>query len=149
METLKIQLLASNATLPSYAQPSDSGLDLYSVEDFTLEPGEFKAIATGIALELPLGHEAQVRPRSGLALNHGVTVLNSPGTVDCGYRGEVKVILINHSKLPFSLKAGEKAIAQLVIAKVSSVRVEVIEKVSDTTRGQNGFGSTDKVVIGL
>jgi len=146
METLKVQLLHENATQPNYAHVGDSGLDLYPVENFTLEPGEFKAISTGIALELPLGYEAQVRPRSGLALKHGVTVLNAPGTVDCAYRGEVKVILINHSKTAFGLKAGEKAIAQLVIAKVTTVNIEVVTDISDTTRGQNGFGSTDNLV---
>jgi dUTP pyrophosphatase len=142
---LNVKLLHPNATAPNYAHFGDSGLDLYSIEDFTLEPGEFKAIGTGIAIELPVGHEGQVRPRSGLALKHGVTVLNAPGTVDFQYRGEVKVILINHGKTAFSLKAGEKAIAQLVIASVVSAQVEVVTDVSDSNRGQNGFGSTDNL----
>lgn len=140
---IKVKKLVDGAELPRYAHPGDAGLDLFSVEDHVLEPGGSGLIKTGISIELPPGTEAQVRPRSGLALKHSVTVLNSPGTIDEGYRGEVGVIMINHGKESFHIEKGMK-IAQMLVKPV--YRVEVVEAgaLSDTSRGQGGFGSTGK-----
>jgi dUTP pyrophosphatase len=139
--TLKVRLLSDSATLPTLAHPGDAGLDLFAAEAAVLEPGEARLVRTGIAIELPAGTEAQIRPKSGLALKHCVTVLNSPGTIDEGYRGEVGVILINHGKKSFEITPGMK-IAQLMVKAVMNVRVERVEDLSDTPRGQGGFGST-------
>ena len=141
MPVLKINRLDPAAKLPSYAHPGDAGLDLYAIEAMELAPGKSGMVKTGIAIELPPGHEAQVRPRSGLAANHGITVLNTPGTIDEGYRGEIRVILINHGQAPFTIEVGAK-IAQMVIAPV--VRVDVVEagELADSHRGTGGFGST-------
>jgi len=117
------------------------GLDLYSIEEKNIAPGEAELIRTGIAIELPRRTEAQVRPRSGLALKHRVTVLNSPGTIDEGYRGEIKVILINFGKTPFKVEKGMR-IAQMIIAPVMSVTVSVTEQLAESERGEGGFGST-------
>ncbi len=138
---LKIKKLNPNAKLPEYAHPGDAGLDLFSAVDLSIEPGEAKLVPTGIAIELPPGTEAQVRPRSGLALKHGITLLNSPGTIDEGYRGEVAVIMINHGKQTFHVHTGMK-IAQMVIQKVLRVSVKECEELSDSQRGTGGFGST-------
>lgn len=138
---LKIKKLDPKARLPEYAHPGDAGLDLFSAVDLSIEPGESILVSTGIAIELPPGTEAQVRPRSGLALNHQVTILNSPGTIDEGYRGEVGVIMINHGKQAFHLHTGMK-IAQLVIQKVLRVNVKECEELSGSQRGKGGFGST-------
>ncbi|NCU17028.1 dUTP diphosphatase [Pallidibacillus pasinlerensis] len=138
---LKVKLVHKDAKLPFYANPGDAGLDLYSVEDKVIQPGEAELVATGLAIELPEGTEAQVRPRSGLALKHAVTVLNSPGTIDEGYRGEIKVILINHGKEPFKVEKHMR-IAQMVIAPVTRVAIIQVEGLSDTTRGEGGFGSS-------
>src|SRR5689334_22421376 len=125
---VKIERLRDGAQLPRYMSDGAAGLDLAALLDpstpeITLEPGKRALIGTGLAFELPRGYEAQVRPRSGLALKHGVTVLNSPGTIDEDYRGEVKVLLINHGELPFVVRSGDR-IAQLVIAPVARVRLE-------------------------
>lgn len=138
---LKVKLINKDAKLPQYANPGDAGLDLYSVEEKVIQPGEAELIATGMIIELPRGTEAQVRPRSGLALKHQVTVLNSPGTIDEGYRGEVKVILINHGKKEFKVEK-QMRIAQMIVAPVSKVNVIEVKDVSDTERGEGGFGST-------
>ncbi|MDI6774528.1 MAG: dUTP diphosphatase [Verrucomicrobiota bacterium] len=138
---LKIRKLAADAILPRYAHPGDSGLDLCANERVELKPGESRMVRAGIAIELPAGTEAQVRPRSGLAAKHAVTVLNTPGTVDEGYRGEVCVILINHGAQPFVVEKGAK-IAQLVIASVLRVDVQEAGELSETRRGAGGFGST-------
>ncbi len=138
---LKVKLIESNAVLPHYAHPGDAGLDLFSVERKTVPPSESALIRTGIVIQLPPGTEAQVRPRSGLALKHRVTVLNSPGTIDHGYRGEVKVILINHGKTPFEVEEGMK-VAQMVVQPVLTVDVVSVEELSETPRGEGGFGST-------
>jgi len=138
---LLVKRLSPSATLPSYAHPGDAGLDLFANVALSIEPGETKLVATGISIELPPNTEAQVRPRSGLALKHGITVLNSPGTVDHGYRGEVGVILINHGRVRFDVQPGMK-IAQMVIAACLSVAVEESGELSGTARGQGGFGST-------
>lgn len=138
---LKIKRLSPDAILPSYARKGDAGLDLCAAETVDIAPGERHLVKTGIAIELPLGTEAQIRPRSGLALKHGITVLNAPGTIDQGYRGEIAVILINHGKTSFSVKIGSR-IAQMVIHPVSTVMLEEILVLSETARGSGGFGST-------
>lgn len=126
---------------PARATAGAAGADLVSAEDVTIQPGAVHAVATGIALAIPEGFEGQVRPRSGLALKHGVTVLNAPGTIDADYRGEVKVVLINHGPDPFRVSRGDR-VAQLVIAAVAPVRFDRVEMLPDTDRGQGGFGST-------
>ena len=135
----------SNNEDPEYATLGASGFDLRANEDTVLKAGEFKGISTGLYFELPFGYEIQVRPRSGLAFKNGVTVLNSPGTVDSDYRGEVKVILINHSKVDFKIAKGDR-IAQAVITNVLAKNFINLTKVSsisnDTDRGTGGFGST-------
>ncbi|ACK69186.1 deoxyuridine 5'-triphosphate nucleotidohydrolase Dut [Gloeothece citriformis PCC 7424] len=138
---LKVTKLEKAAILPKYVHSDDSGLDLSAIEDLEIPPGESQLVPTGIAIELPPNTEAQIRPRSGLALKHQITVLNTPGTVDEGYRGEIGVILINHGKNSFKVTRGMK-IAQMVIAPVIRVEVEEVDHLSDTTRGSGGFGST-------
>ncbi|AWI13065.1 MULTISPECIES: dUTP diphosphatase [Bacillaceae] len=140
-DQLKVKLIKEDAKLPQYANPGDAGLDLFSVEEKIIKPGEFELISTGISLELPPGTEAQVRPRSGLALKHGITLLNSPGTIDEGYRGEVKVMLINHGKKEFKVEKHMR-IAQMVVAPVTRMNVIEVEEISDSVRGEGGFGST-------
>jgi len=129
--------------LPHYATNGAAGLDLIAAieEEIVLLPGSRAAIPCGIAIELPHGYEAQVRPRSGLALNHGVTVLNAPGTIDSDYRGEVKAILINHGAEPYLIKRGAK-IAQMVIAAHEQAQIAESDNLSDSARGAGGFGST-------
>ncbi len=138
---LLVKRLTPTAVLPAYAHPGDAGLDLCSDVAASLEPGERKLIGTGISIELPPNTEAQVRPRSGLAMKHGISVLNTPGTIDHGYRGEVGVILINHGSIRFEVHPGMK-IAQMVIAACLTVTVEEAGELSGTARGQGGFGST-------
>ena len=138
---IKIQKISTDAVIPHYVHRGDAGMDLYSVEDSVLLAGERKLIGTGLKFEIPMGFELQVRPKSGLAVNFGVTVLNTPGTVDCGYRGEVKVILYNSSKNDYQIKKGEK-IAQAVIAKYEEAEIEEAGELSETSRGEGGFGST-------
>jgi len=138
---LKILKLSELATIPHYAHPNDSGLDLVSIETIEIPAGESKLIPTGVAIELPSGTEAQIRPRSGLALKHQITVLNTPGTIDEGYRGEIGVILMNHGKDPFMVIRGMK-IAQMVIANVIRLDIEEIDQLSSSARGNDGFGST-------
>jgi dUTP pyrophosphatase len=141
MMQLKVKRLNPAALLPSYARAGDAGLDLFAVASATIGPGASALVGTGIAIELPPGTEAQVRPRSGLALKHAITVLNTPGTVDEGYRGEVGVILINHGQTAFVIEAGMK-IAQLVVSPRIEVEVTEAAELSDTHRGAGGFGST-------
>jgi dUTP pyrophosphatase len=129
--------------LPRYETAGAAGLDLRADEPFALAPGERRAVPTGLAVEIPPGHEGQVRPRSGLAARHGVGMVNAPGTVDADYRGEVKVVLVNHGQAPVSFARGDR-IAQLVVAPVARVEVELTEALSDTTRGDGGFGSTGR-----
>lgn len=138
---LKIELINENAKLPDYAHEGDAGMDLYSVESVTLEPGERKLVKTGLKLQLPPNTEAQIRPKSGLALKKGITLLNTPGTVDEGYRGEVGVILINHSQEVYPVEIGQK-IAQMVIMPVTRVTVEKVDNLESSDRGEGGFGST-------
>jgi dUTP pyrophosphatase len=141
MTTLRIKRLNADAILPQYAHPGDAGMDLFSNEEVRILPGEARRVKTGISIELPAGTEAQVRPRSGLALKHQITVLNTPGTIDEGYRGEVGVILINHGRNEFVADKGTK-IAQMIIQSVLRVQVEEVSELTDTVRGVGGFGST-------
>ena len=141
MYTLKVHKLSPDAQLPRQARAGDAGLDLFSAEAVALQPGEVRLVRTGIAIELPPNTEAQVRPRSGLALKHQVTVLNTPGTIDEGYRGEIGVILINHGREAFDIAIGAK-IAQLVVKPTLHVAVEEVDSLSSTERGTGGFGST-------
>lgn len=129
--------------LPAYATAQSAGMDLMAAIDapMTLQPGDKALIPTGIAIALPAGYEAQIRPRSGLAAKNGVTVLNSPGTIDADYRGEIKAILINHGKEPFQIERGMR-IAQMVIARYEHVTFNVVESLDETARGAGGFGST-------
>ena len=127
--------------LPQYASEHAAGLDVCAAEELTLEPGQRHAVATGFSIEIPHGHEVQVRPRSGLALKHGITCLNTPGTIDSDYRGEVKVILVNLGHEPFSIRRGER-IAQLGPAPVLRADFREVADLGDTKRGAGGFGST-------
>jgi dUTP pyrophosphatase len=129
--------------LPAYATEHAAGLDVVAAEDLTLEPGERRAVATGFAIAIPNGFEVQVRPRSGLALKHGITCLNTPGTIDSDYRGEVKVILANLGSEPFEVKRGER-IAQLVPAPVLRATFREMDELDSTGRGAGGFGSTGR-----
>jgi len=129
--------------LPSYQSGAAAGLDLRADEACALAPGERRLVPTGLALELPAGYEGQVRPRSGLALKHGIGMVNAPGTIDEDYRGEVGVILVNLGQEPFQLRRGER-IAQLVVAPVTRVEVRLVEVLAETARGTGGFGSTGK-----
>lgn len=142
---LQVRLLRPDARPPAYGSPGAAGLDLAAAIDgpLTLQPGQHAAVPTGISLALPPAHEGQVRPRSGLAARHGVTVLNAPGTVDEDYRGEVKVLLINHGKQPHEIQPGDR-IAQLVVAPVTRAAVQVVDSLDDTERGDGGFGSTGR-----
>ena len=128
---------------PAYATTGAAGLDIVSAEDIVLGPGDRHAVATGFAVAIPAGYEIQVRPRSGLALKHGVTCLNTPGTIDSDYRGEVKVILANLGQAPFPIARGER-IAQLVPAAVQRALLEEVETLDETVRGVGGFGSTGR-----
>ena len=127
--------------LPRYATEGAAGMDVVSAETVTLQPGARHAVATGLALAIPQGFEIQVRPRSGLALKHGITVPNTPGTIDSDYRGELKVIMINHGTEPFPIERGDR-IAQLVLAPVTQAGWDEVAELDDTARGAGGFGST-------
>jgi dUTP pyrophosphatase len=132
---------AEGLDLPRYATAGAAGMDVLSAEDVTLAPGARHAVATGLALAIPEGYEVQVRPRSGLALKHGISVPNAPGTIDSDYRGELKVILINHGAAAFAIARGER-IAQLVLAPVTRAAWDEVAELDDTARGAGGFGST-------
>ncbi|MFD1171344.1 dUTP diphosphatase [Oceanobacillus picturae] len=141
--TLKVKLVDDEATLPFRANEGDAGMDLFSIEEKTIKAGESALVRTGIQIELPQGTEAQVRPRSGLALKYSVTVLNSPGTIDEGYRGEIKVILINHGKEDFQVLK-QMRIAQMVVAPVAQVKLVETVTLSETARNKGGFGSSGR-----
>jgi dUTP pyrophosphatase len=142
---LRVQRLRDGARVPKYMSDGAAGLDLYALVDHEvrIEPGRQALIGTGLAIALPAGHEGQVRPRSGLALKHGVTVLNAPGTIDEDYRGEVMVLLINHGRETFVVNSGER-VAQLVIAKVERVAIEEQGSLDVTVRGAGGYGHTGR-----
>lgn len=143
MITIKLTRLPHGEGLPfpAYATEGAAGLDVVSAQDLSLQPGERLAVPTGFAIEIPPGYEVQVRPRSGLALKHGITCLNTPGTIDSDYRGEVKVILANLGQETFAVRRGER-IAQLVPAPVLRATFEEVSELSDSQRGSGGFGST-------
>ena len=142
--TIKVKVLDNSITLPKYETISSAGMDIRAFipeGKIEIEPQERKLIPTGLCLEIPKGYEVQIRPRSGLALKNGITVLNSPGTIDADYRGELRVILINHSAERF-LITNEMRIAQMVVAQFSRVDLFEVEYLSETDRGEGGFGST-------
>lgn len=145
--TLHIKQLRAESPnpLPAYMTPHAAGMDLYAdiAAELRLAPGERALVGTGIAIALPEGYEAQVRPRSGLALKHGITMLNSPGTIDADYRGEIGVIVVNHGSEPFTIRSGER-IAQLVVAPVVRAQLILVDELSETDRGEGGFGHTGR-----
>jgi dUTP pyrophosphatase len=141
--TVRVKRLDIDAVVPEAARNGDAAFDICSIVDYELKPGERHAVPTGIAIEIPEGYEGQMRPRSGLAAKEGVTVLNTPGTIDSGYRGEVKTIMINLGDKPFKITKGMR-ISQLAIRPVPEVRFIEVEKLSDTERGEGGFGSTGR-----
>jgi dUTP pyrophosphatase len=141
---VQVQRLDAAVPLPRYAHEGDAGVDLHSAADLTVMPGERVLAPTGLKMAIPPGYEGQVRPKSGLALKHGITVLNTPGTVDAPYRGEVGVIVINHDpRQPYEIKKGEK-IAQMVFSKVERASFREAGGLDATTRGEGGYGSTGK-----
>jgi len=147
MERIEVRVTvddsAKDLPLPEYKSDAASGMDLLAAnrEDIVVAPGDVKLIPTGLHISLPVGYEAQVRPRSGLALKHGLTVVNAPGTIDADYRGEIGVILGNVGREPFTVKRGTR-IAQMVIARVTHATWVPVEKLDDTARGHGGFGHT-------
>jgi len=140
---IKVKKLSNLAEIPAYQTEEAAGFDLHSINDIVIKPNERRLIATGLAFDIPTGYEIQIRPRSGLAYKHGITVLNTPGTIDSDYRGEIKVLLINHSNEDFEIKIGDR-IAQAVIKEVIQASFEEVEELSETKRGEKGFGSTGK-----
>ena len=147
MHHVEIKIVnTSENPIPEYATEGSAGLDLraWLPEPFILQPMERKMISTGLFLEIPEGYEVQVRPRSGMAIKHGITCLNSPGTVDSDYRGEIKIILINLSSEPHTIKSGDR-IAQMVVAKVENAILKEVNQLQSTQRGEGGFGHTGKI----
>jgi dUTP pyrophosphatase len=142
--TVKIQIVGEN--VPKYATFGDAGADLVSAEDVRIPAHQRILVKTGIKIAIPTGYVGLVHPRSGLALKHGITVLNAPGTIDAGYRGEVGIILYNSSALDFEVKAGDR-IAQLVIQKVETAEFEVVDALIESDRGEGGFGSTGVATV--
>ena len=143
MTKVQIKKLSKEVLTPKYETPGSSGMDIaaYIEQDVVIDSGDKALIPTGFSLSIPQDHEIQIRPRSGLAAKRGITVLNTPGTIDADYRGEIKVILINHSKNKFILKNGER-IAQMVVCPVVQVSLEEVKELTETDRGISGFGST-------
>jgi dUTP pyrophosphatase len=140
--TLKVRRLDPRARLPTRAYPADAGLDLYALEDAALDPGERASVRTGIAIEIPEGEAGLVLPRSGLAARHGIALVNAPGLIDAGYRGEVRVLLLNTDRdSAFTISAGDR-IAQLVLVKVQTPDVVEVEELAVSERGAGGFGSS-------
>ncbi len=138
---LKIKKLNKDAIIPAYQTKEAAGFDLHSIDEVVIKKGERKLISTGLAFEIEKGFEIQIRPRSGLAYKHGISVLNSPGTIDSDYRGEIKVLLINLGEEDFKIKRGDR-IAQAIIAPVVQAKIIEVDELSDTKRGAGGFGST-------
>ena len=138
---LRIKKLKQDAIIPTYAHIGDAGMDLYASENLVVKAGEWEKIPTGIAIQLDYGYEAQIRPRSGLALKYGVTMLNSPGTIDSGYRGEICVLMINHGKNDFEIHKGDR-IAQMVICSYVHPQIECVDELKESERGDHGFGSS-------
>ncbi|MEY4648760.1 MAG: hypothetical protein RL009_1176 [Actinomycetota bacterium] len=142
-QSVPVLVVADESMVPIYAQPGDAGADLRSAESLSLQPGERKLVKTGISIALPSGYVGLVHPRSGLALKHGITVLNSPGTVDAGYRGEIMVTLINTSDEVFEIAIGDR-IAQLLIQEIVQAKFVVVSQLPGSDRGNSGFGSTGR-----
>jgi dUTP pyrophosphatase len=140
---VRLKKLHSEAIIPAYQSDAAAGFDLHALEDIEISSGDRALVKTGLAIALPVGYELQVRPRSGLALKHGVTVLNTPGTVDGDYRGELMVILINFGKETFKIGKGDR-IAQAIVARLERARLEEVGELDETARGAGGFGSTGK-----
>ena len=138
---VKVKKITNDAKIPKIEHEGDAGFDIYSNEETTILPMERKLIGTGISISVPKGFEAQVRPKSGLAINHGLTLLNTPGTIDAGYRGEVKVILMNLRKKEYKIEKGKK-IAQVVFNKIEEPELIEVDELDESKRGENGFGST-------
>ena len=143
MTKIKVKKLFDGAMVPCFAHEGDAGADVYAINEAVVPAGKTAVISTGIALEIPKFMEVQVRPRSGLAFKHGITVLNTPGTIDCQYRGEVAVLLYNASDRDYHVSKGDR-VAQLVVSKLPECEYEEVEDISDTERGAMGFGSTGK-----
>lgn len=146
--TVEVRIVKTHedAILPHYVHAGDSGMDLYSIEDGMIPPGETALVRTGLKIAVPEHYEAQIRPKSGLALKYAVTLTNTPGTIDSGYRGEVCVILINHGRVPYHVQKHAK-IAQLVICPVVRATLVEVESLDETTRGDGGFGSTGLIAL--
>lgn len=142
--TLRVRRLVPHARLPAHAHDGDAGYDLHAIEDVTLEPGRRALVATGIAVEIPDGHAGLVLPRSGTAVRHGIALVNAPGLIDSGYRGELKVLLLNtdHAE-PFRVDAGDR-VAQLVLVRVETPAVEEVADLAASARGDGGFGSSGR-----
>jgi len=141
MLKIKIQKINEDAIIPEYAHDDDAGMDVYSTKNYLLLPNHRILVGTGLKVEIPKGYEMQIRPKSGLALREGITVLNTPGTVDSSYRGEVGVVLINHSSKPYKIEKNQK-VAQIVFNKIERAKLLLKEALSETKRGEGGFGST-------
>lgn len=137
----QVEVLMTGSPVPAYAHPGDAGADIHAAEPVTLEPGQRALVATGIAIALPHGYAAFVHPRSGLAAQHGITIVNAPGTVDAGYRGEIKVNLLNTGSEPHRIEVGDR-IAQLIVQRVEQVRFIEVERLPGSDRGERGHGST-------
>ena len=140
---VKIEKVDPHAIIPTYAHTDDACCDLYIVEDYIVRPKQRLLLRTGIAIEIPTGYELQIRPRSGLAWKHGLTLVNAPGTVDTQYRNEIKLLIVNLGKKPVSLKRGDRA-AQMCIKPVYKIKFEEVDKLSESDRGLGGWGSTGK-----
>jgi len=143
MTKIQIKKLSTSVSIPKYETPGSSGMDVaaHIEKDLMIYPGEKALVSTGFSISIPIGYEVQIRPRSGLAVKKNITVLNTPGTIDADYRGEIKVILINFGKEKFIIKNGDR-IAQMVVAPVVQADLEEVKELSDTERGSGGFGST-------
>ena len=141
MVKIKIKKIHPDAIIPKYAHKGDSGMDVYSVEEFELKTLERKLVKTGLSFEIPIGYEIQTRPKSGLAIKYGITIVNAPGTIDSCYRGELGIIIMNTDKETYLIKKGEK-IAQIVLQKVEEMEFIETENLDSTSRGDKGFGST-------
>ncbi|MCH1883020.1 dUTP diphosphatase [Agrococcus sp. ARC_14] len=137
----QVEVLITGSPVPAYAHPGDAGADIHAAESLTLEPGRRALVATGIAIALPEGFAAFIHPRSGLAAKHGITIVNAPGTVDAGYRGEIKVNLLNTGSEPHRIEVGDR-IAQLIVQRVERVRFIEVERLPGSDRGERGHGST-------
>ncbi len=139
MLNIQITTCKDNAVIPEYAKAGDAGVDLRSTEEYTLKPGERTLVSTGLKIAVPVGYEAQIRPRSGLAYKHGISLVNTPGTIDAGYRGEIGVIIINHGQEEFVVEKGMR-ICQMVINKFEQASFEKVDELDETERGDGGFG---------